>query len=241
MLHPAFLILASFLLGSIPFGFLIGRLKGIDIRQHGSKNIGATNVGRTLGRPLGFLCFGLDFLKGFLPALGAGFALSSIGRFTVPTFEAWIWLGVAAAAIAGHMFPPWLRFKGGKGVATGFGALCGVWPVLGIPALLALCVWLLCVKVSRYVGVSSCLAALSLPLSVLALLPVASALGVTVGTTALTPFSRGGADSLASQGWPLWPFLVTVALLAAVVVLKHRGNIQRTLAGTESRIGRPKP
>ncbi len=218
----ALLIAGAFLLGSVPFGFMIGRARGIDIRQHGSKNIGATNVGRVLGRKWGFACFGLDFLKGLVPVVFAGWWLGALARLDVPAGTAWAWLGVVVATILGHMFTPWLGFKGGKGVATGFGALAGVWPVLTAPVLVAFLVWVVCVKVTRYVGISSCLAAMSLPVSLVLELPVARAMGIVSGD---------------AGGWPLWPYFITVTLLAGVVVIKHRGNIARTIAGTESRVG----
>jgi len=217
----ASLLLGAFLAGSIPFGLLIGLARGIDIRQHGSKNIGATNCGRVLGRPLGVLCFLLDFLKGFLPVLGAGFALGAIGRADSPAGLAWSWLAVVVAAVMGHMFSPWIGFKGGKGVATGFGGLMGVWPVMTIPALLALVVWAVFLRATRYMGLSSCLAAMCLPLGVLALPSLGPVLGLTV------------------PGGVLLPHLTVSTVLAAFVVYRHRGNLARTWAGTELRIGGP--
>jgi glycerol-3-phosphate acyltransferase PlsY len=219
----AILIPSAFLLGSIPFGLLIGRAKGVDIRQHGSKNIGATNVGRVLGRPLGFLCFGLDWLKGFAPALTAGWLLDGLNNLALAATSAWTWLAVAVAAIAGHMFSPWLRFRGGKGVATGFGALVGVWPALGIAAFVALVVWVALVKATRYVGLSSCVAAVSVPVSVAALWPIARSLGL--------------ARAADAPAYPLTPYLTVAAALAAVVVVKHRGNLARTWQGTELKVG----
>ena len=218
------LALAAFLSGSIPFGYVIGRTRGVDIRQHGSRNIGATNVGRVLGRPWGFLCFGLDLLKGLLPTLGAGAALGVLGSAAPPAGLAWAWLGVMAASVLGHMFSPWVGFKGGKGVATGFGALLGVWPLLTLPAVVALGVWLATLAATRYVGLSSCLAATSLPASVLAA-PVALA---AVGLAEAQP---GGA------GTP-WPHLIVATVLGGLVVYKHRGNLARVWAGTEPKVGR---
>jgi len=255
VLAPAFCIVGAFAIGSIPFGFLIARARGIDIRQHGSKNIGATNVGRVLGRPWGILCFALDFLKGLAPVLVTGFILgmwdaagpasSAAAAASQPVLErvlsaqpihAWTWLAVAVAAIAGHMFTPWLGFKGGKGVATGFGALAGVWPVLTIPALAALILWMVSVKITRYVGISSCLAAASLPISVALLLPLTRALnGDSSPGSSISP-----GEVWPSAGWPVLPYFLTVTALAAVVIFKHRANIARTLAGTESKVGAPK-
>src|SRR5690242_10288431 len=96
----------SYLLGSIPFGLLVARAKGVDLRKVGSGNVGATNVVRTLGKPLGFMVFALDFLKGLVPTL--------VGRADDDAVA----LLFGIAAVLGHVFPVWLKFKGGKGVAT---------------------------------------------------------------------------------------------------------------------------
>lgn len=216
MLWIGFIALA-YLAGSIPFGLLIGLVRGVDIRQHGSGNIGATNIGRVLGKRIGALCFALDTGKGALPVLIAGFVMGTLGdRVPSPALTAW-WSAVAAASILGHMFPVWLRFKGGKGVATGFGALAAMWPVASIAAFAALGIWLICVRLTRYVGVSSCAAAVSLPFSI-----------------ALFAMSIGQPDVGAIERIePVWPALALTAALAIAVVWKHRGNISRTLAGTE--------
>ncbi len=220
----AFLILFAYLAGSIPFGFLIAHLRGIDIRKHGSGNIGATNVGRVLGRKWGGICFGLDVLKGLLPTLFAGWWLGLV-RFDggpiagASTAMLFAWLGAMAATVVGHMFPVWLGFKGGKGVATGFGALLGVWPVLTFAAIGAMFVWLTSVRLCRMVGISSVLAAVCLP--------------VFVG---VQPWIARSAGSAAPP--PVWPFFVVACTLAAVVIVKHRTNIARTIAGTEPKIGR---
>ncbi len=209
------LILIGYVVGSIPFGLLIARSKGIDIRQHGSKNIGATNVGRVLGRKFFFLCFFLDMLKGLIPTLTFGLVNGLVrteGALT-PS-ETWWWLGAMIAPVLGHMFSVFLRFKGGKGVATGLGTLLAVFPVLTIAGTLALLTFLTTLKITKYVGVSSCAAALSLPISALALV-------------LLLPSRFGGA----------WPAAIATGLLAAVVIYKHRGNLQRALAGTEHKVG----
>ncbi|RKZ22813.1 acyl-phosphate glycerol 3-phosphate acyltransferase [bacterium] len=143
--------LSGFILGSIPFGFIVAKAKGVDIRKQGSGNIGATNVMRVVGKKEGILVFVLDFLKGFLP-------VAYWARFTL----FWGLPGVLAAlgAISGHMFTPWLKFRGGKGVATGFGAFVGLAPV---PVLCAFGLWLFVLLISRIVSLSSILAAISLP------------------------------------------------------------------------------
>ena len=220
-------VLAAYLIGSVPFGVIIGRMKGIDIRQHGSRNVGATNVGRVLGKKFGLLCFLLDALKGFTSTFGAGLITGAVGTSLVAlTFSetAW-WLLVAIAAVIGHMSSVFIRFKGGKGVATGFGALLGMWPVLTIPALLAFAVWIITVRLTRYVSVASMLAAMSLP----------------IWAAMIAVFS--GADTIPSAAdrlWAAWPVVAVLAGLAALVVWKHRTNLLRLKLGTEPTIGRKK-
>jgi len=142
------LTLIAYLIGSIPFGLLIAKTKGIDIREQGSGNIGATNVLRCLGKPLGITCFVLDVLKGFLPA----FVFPTLGN-CAPEFG----ILFGAAAILGHNFPVFLKFKGGKGVATSAGVLLGVAPLaVGIGILS----WALVFMLSGYVSLGSIVAAL---------------------------------------------------------------------------------
>lgn len=210
----------AFACGSVPVGYLIGRARGIDIRRHGSRNIGATNVGRVLGRPLGFACFALDALKGFVPVAAFGWFHAALGRAFVEPALLWAWLGVMACAVLGHMYTPWLGFKGGKGVATGFGALAGVWPIMGVPVLAAFMVWALVVKATRYVSLASMLAACIIPVAVAAFPRCASGLGFDTRS-----------DQIA------WPGVIVGGLLAALVVFKHRANIARLMAGTEARVG----
>jgi glycerol-3-phosphate acyltransferase PlsY len=210
------MLAAAYLIGAIPFGLLIARAKGVDIRAVGSGNIGATNVGRALGRPYFYLCFALDALKGFAPTLAFGLLTNAADHDTRTTAQLWWWLAAMAAPVLGHMFSPYLGFRGGKGVATGLGSLLAVVPILTIPAALALATYLLVVRVTRYVGVASCSAALSLPLSTAAL-----------WLAGIGPWAAA------------WPAVAATALLAGVVTLKHRGNLARTLAGTEPRAGQP--
>lgn len=146
---PVLLVFGGYFLGSVPFGYLFARaVGGVDIRTLGSGNIGATNVGREIGRGWGILVFILDVLKGFLPAYAA---LSAGGAF----------LGAVAglAAIVGHNWPFFLGFRGGKGVATSCGVFLALFP-LGV--LIALGVWLASLALCRYVSVSSMLAAVAL-------------------------------------------------------------------------------
>lgn len=218
----ALLALAAFLLGSIPFGYLIGRSKGIDIRAHGSGNIGATNVTRVLGRRLGRICFALDLLKGLLPSLGGGLVLGVAGHWSMTPAQAWSWIGIALAPIAGHVFCPWLGFKGGKGVATGLGALLGLFPVMTVAGVGGLLVWIIAAKLWRYVSLASILGGGGLPIWVVVSLAVASAAG------------RVPAGELVGVGLP---FLVLSLGLAGFVVYTHRANIRRIRSGTEPKIG----
>lgn len=141
------LTLLAYLIGSVPFGLLIAKTKGKDIRTLGSGNIGATNVLRCLGKPLGITCFILDVLKGFLPA----FLFPMLGKID-PSFG----ILFGAAAILGHNFPVFLKFKGGKGVATSAGVLLGVAPLaVGIGILC----WAIVFFISGYVSLGSVIAA----------------------------------------------------------------------------------
>ncbi len=221
-------IALAYLAGSIPFGLLIGFARGVDIRTLGSGNIGATNAGRVLGRTIGGVCFALDVLKGAVPVAVAGVTMNVWGDATpAPADAAW-WTAVAAAAMLGHMFPVWLRFKGGKGVATGFGALAAMWPIVAPAAWGALAVWLVGVRATKYVGVTSCAAAAVLPIFVMIS-------AIALGDPATPTLSKIIA---------VWPAVAAVSALAIVVIWKHRGNIRRTIAGTEPRTyllgGRPK-
>jgi glycerol-3-phosphate acyltransferase PlsY len=131
-------------LGTIPFALLLGKLNGLDVRTVGSKNVGATNLGRALGFKWFLACFALDALKGAAATVGFGLATGSLGRaaLELDAAQAGAWLVVVATPVLGHMFSPWVGFKGGKGVATGLGALIGVFPVLTLPAVGSLVVFL---------------------------------------------------------------------------------------------------
>src|SRR5437868_12644353 len=149
-------VLGAYLLGAVPFGYLIGRWRGVDLFRAGSGNIGATNVGRVLGRRFGILVFLLDFAKGALPALAAS-AWASRHELDLPpdTLPA----SAAVAAFLGHLFPVYLRFHGGKGVATGAGIIVVLAPV---PAMGALLTWVAVVCASAYVSLASVTAAIVL-------------------------------------------------------------------------------
>jgi glycerol-3-phosphate acyltransferase PlsY len=189
----AVLILAgSYLIGSIPFSYLVARRAGVDLRQVGSGNVGATNVMRSAGRKAGILAFLLDASKGAVAALLAG--RLSPGDVLPPL--------AAACAVLGHMYPVWLGFRGGKGVATGAGAFLPLAPLATLFALLAFAVTLVSV---RYVSIASLLGAVAL---------------------VVTAFVSGAPPPVA------W----TAAGLTALIVWKHRGNLQRIRAGTENRL-----
>lgn len=202
-------LLIGYLAGSIPFSLLIGLAKGVDIRKHGSGNVGATNVGRVLGKPYGIACFLMDVLKGALPVAIAG---QFIDPITVT--EQWQWLAVAATAVMGHVFPVWLKFKGGKGVATGFGVLLGFWPTLTVPAIGAIIVWVICVLIWRYISLASIVGALVLPVFLILITKYHDHQNVL----------------------DVMPFLIVSSLLGLLVILRHRANISRLMAGTESKV-----
>ncbi len=207
-------IIVGYLVGSIPFALLIGKAHGVDIRKVGSGNVGATNVSRAVGRGWGLLCFLLDALKGLAPVLAAGLAMRWIGDAELRTVEAFAWLGVAAAAVCGHIFPVWLRFRGGKGAATGIGSVLGFWPMMTLPAVTALTIWILFVVFLRYVS--------------LATVAAACALTASIAVVAFT-----GSRPAATM-----PFLIVAGSLSALIIVRHRTNIARILGGTEPRIGR---
>ncbi len=144
--------LAGYLVGGVPFGYLIGKMRGVDVRTVGSKNIGATNVYRTVGHKWGFLAFFCDFLKGFLPAFAAQSWVDSAALVHLP-------MTVGFAAVLGHTLTPYMHFKGGKGVATAFGMLLAL---LTLPVTIAFAVFVVTVWLSHYISLGSCLAALTI-------------------------------------------------------------------------------
>jgi len=160
-------VLISYLLGSIPAGYLAGRIAGIDIRHAGSGNIGATNVTRVLGKRYGYPVFVVDFLKGLMAVSISIFIEKRVQPVLVPTEL----LGIVAAisCVIGHSFPVWLIFKVGKGVATSMGALFGLVPFV---ALIGVAVWVITFEMTRYVSVVSMTAALAVPISILILMPL---------------------------------------------------------------------
>jgi len=228
----ALVIVAAYLLGSIPFGVLIGRARGVNLLAEGSMNPGASNVTRLLGKRLGMLCFFLDMGKGMVPVLVAGVMFDLLGDRPVSSdtavavltrTEMWLWLSVACAAVLGHMRSPWLGFRGGKGVATGFGAMVAMWQVLTLPALAAIVVWYGLLRATRYVSVASVLAVMSLPVGYL--------LSVLPGDALEQPLSTS-IDRLMVASPPL----IVTTVMALLIAYLHRGNLARIRRGEEPKV-----
>jgi glycerol-3-phosphate acyltransferase PlsY len=193
-------LLEGYLLGSIPFGLLLGIIAGVgDIRTIGSGNIGATNVLRTGRKGIAALTLLLDGTKGYVAV--------TVMDFLVPDGIEPL-LAAALGAVVGHCFPVWLRFRGGKGVATLLGAVLALDPQAG---LIYAGVWLAALALTRISSIGGISAAISAPASM---------------------WFLGGHGKRT---------LVTTALMAALVVIQHRANIGRLLAGTEPRVGRRSP
>lgn len=195
----------AYFIGSIPTGFLMARARGVDIRSVGSGNIGATNVFRILGKGPGMVVLLIDGLKGFIPAkfLPMLFVTQVTG-----SESHYLYLAVVAGfcAILGHNYTCWLRFKGGKGVATSAGVVIAWVPLAFLIALVA---FLIVFAVSRYVSLASIVAAVVLP------------------------FAVWGTDRRV--------FMIWIATVVSVLAIyKHRANIQRLMAGTESKFGKKK-
>ena len=212
-------IIGAYLLGSIPFGLLIAKAHGKDLRSIGSGNIGATNVSRALGRKWAYVCFVLDVLKGMVPMLATlSFTrpLSTQSQ-TEKVILLLLWLAVGCAAILGHIFPIYVKFRGGKGVATSFGVALGLWPYYTICASFAVAIWVVVVLIWRYVSLASICASISFPLVLI-----------------LAIILRPGWDFIS-----LWPLLIAATAIPLMVIIRHRENIKRLFAGTESKILKP--
>ncbi len=178
--------LCGYFLGSIPTGYLVGRLKGIDIRAVGSGNIGATNVFRTLGKTAGLFVMLADAAKGLAACWGAGRLGASLDQAAPASLEIYMIVG-GVAAILGHNYTCWLRFKGGKGIATSAGVLLALFPKALAAAFV---VWLLVFALSRYVSLASICAALVLPVAAWAFRASPTLVGVAVGLSALAIFKH---------------------------------------------------
>ena len=200
-------VVGAYLVGSIPFGFLVGKMRGKDIRTLGSKNIGATNVYRTVGKSWGILAFACDFLKGLLPTL----ATQRYGNAD------WLPLAVGIMTVAGHMWTCFMKFKGGKGIATGFGMLVALTPVL---VLAAFAVSVVVMLVSHYVSLGSIVAAAFLMVTVW--LPWCDWFGCCMLRNC--------------RGYHDLPLCIVVSALCAFAIWKHKKNIVRLLSHAESKI-----
>ncbi|OPZ05812.1 MAG: Glycerol-3-phosphate acyltransferase [candidate division BRC1 bacterium ADurb.BinA292] len=198
---PLLGILTAYLIGSLPTAYLMGRVKGIDIRRAGSGNVGATNALRVLGKPWGFGCLLVDLLKGYLPA---AFLLPAAWFAPAWPDRLWPWV-VGLAAVAGHTCSPWLGFKGGKGVATSLGMLLAVIP---LAMLILLPIALGIIAATGYVSLAAIVSCVLLPLILIAI-----------------DFRN-----------PPWISVAVTSLLGLFIIWKHRSNIARLRAGTESRI-----
>lgn len=201
------LLVGSYLLGSIPFGYVAGRLAGTDIRQAGSGNVGATNVVRILGKRYGYPVFALDVLKGF----GAVKISMLLAPGRPPQWNSPEIFGILAAisSVLGHLYPPWLKFKGGKGVATSAGALLALTP---LATLIGVAIWVIVFWMTRYVSLASVIAAIVLPLVILV----------------ISPHDQN----------KVGPLVFSSACVAIIVVWRHRSNLSRLMRGTEPRFAR---
>lgn len=215
MALPAALIVASYLIGSIPFSYLVARLfAGEDIRQRGSRNVGATNVLRTVGKSAGAIALLLDGAKGY--------AAIAVARWIVgqpawpflpapgnPLHSREMWIALAGLiAVLGHMFPLWLRFHGGKGVATAAGAFLALDPLAVAAGAI---VFAIVILATRFVSLASIVSTASVPLFIRFLVNDA----------------------------PFWRIIISI-LIAIAVITKHHSNISRLTQGSERKMGEPK-
>jgi glycerol-3-phosphate acyltransferase PlsY len=210
------LIPVAYLLGSIPTGLLIARSRGIDLRKIGSGNIGATNVGRALGRKYFFIVMLIDAVKAAAPTLAASLVA---GREPHTVGLHLLWLATPVAVVLGNVFSVFLKFKGGKGVATGAGIVLGVFPYFTYAGVAAIALFVLVYKAKGYISLASITAAASLP-------------PLVVGFSLLLRLPIFGAG---------WPMLAVITLVAGLIIWRHRENIARLRAGTENKSGKAKP
>lgn len=205
-----FLIVFAYLLGAVPFGFLIARAHGQDLRKIGSGNIGATNTGRILGKKWGIICLLLDSLKGLVPML---IAKAIIGDQPTVT-QLWLWLAVGSATVVGHIFPVYLNFKGGKGVATSLGMVLGLFPYYTAAGIIAFLVWGAAVWIWRFISLASIIAALIFPVVLII-------------------------EVICIKSWQfstLWPLIIIALTMPILVVVRHAENIKRLLEGSETQV-----
>lgn len=205
------LIITAYLIGSIPFGLLIGLACGIDVRKHGSGNIGATNVGRVVGRKWGHLCLAADLFKGLVPTVIAG---AFVGSVPTPLILL-AWLSVGMAAVLGHVYPVYLNFRGGKGVSTTIGVALGIYPFYTIAMLAALIGYASARFTTGWVSLGSIVLAIVFPAAVFAIVEFR--------------------EMRWADAWPLHTVAIALGLL---IVFRHRSNIGRMMRGTEPRAAR---
>lgn len=207
MAEFALIALVSYFVGSVPAGYLAGRIAGIDIRTVGSGNVGATNVLRVLGKRFGYPVFVIDFAKGIAAVILSRLIAKSGGSSENTIELAGMLAGICA--VVGHSFPLWLKFRGGKGVATSIGVLFALMP---LAAAIVCVVWIVTFEIGRYVSLASVAAAIALPISVAVMFFLHR-----LNTPVLLYFSL---------------------CLAAVIVIRHRSNLSRLAKGTEPRFVR---
>lgn len=205
------LILIAYYIGSISFALLIAKAHGVDLRAVGSGNLGATNLSRACGKKWAYICFVLDVLKGFIPVIAAKLLIIP-QKPTAPILA--VWLAVGSAAILGHIFPFYLKFKGGKGVATSFGVVLGIWPYYSVPGIIAFIIWAVVVYIWKYISLGSVIAAGVFPVIIIIL-------------TALLPKWHFNI---------LWPLILAAIILCILVIYLHRSNIQRIINGRENKV-----
>ena len=200
MIEFVAVVIGSYLIGSIPSGLVIGKLKGIDVREYGSGNIGTTNVLRTLGARWGAIVLIADVLKGVVAVLLARYIIET------PTGE----MAAGFAAVAGHDWSLFLKFKGGRGVATSLGALLPLAMLGPLSGVIGLAVFVLVTLASRYVSLASIVGSLS----------AVVAMAVFLGLDRVP-----------------WQYLVYIVVVVALIIYQHRDNIGRLLSGMESKLG----
>ena len=205
------LIPVAYLIGSIPFGLLVGFTKGVDVRTAGSRNIGATNVSRLLGKKFFFVVFFLDMSKSLIPMLIASGIVHQIAEHNRTLYL--MWLGVGFAAVLGHMFSVFLKFRGGKGVATSAGMMLGLFPYYTVPGAIAIGMFIVVFLIWRYISLGSVVAACAFPVIYL-----------LIGLW---------------RGWPVFgdqlPLLIFAVVIAVLITIKHKSNIKRLWDGTENK------
>jgi len=205
----AVMVGAAYLIGSIPVGVLLARRRGVDLRSVGSGNVGATNVGRALGRRWGLVCLVLDIAKGLVPTAAAGLVITA-GEVELTAARVGLWVVVGLAAVLGHVFPVTLGWQGGKGVATSIGVGLGLFPYFSYPMAAAVGCYLLVRGLTGYVSLGSLALAVTFP---------AWFVGFALW-----------------RGWPMavcWPLLLVAVAVGLLIVARHRENLGRLLRGQE--------